>query len=485
MESRSSVFVYFGRSNENIPPRITHAEVPSHVEQIRDSAFKRHRNLVDILLREGLRSICARAFYCCGSLIRISIPSTVIEIGHNAFNSCEHLREVHLSEGLQTIGDFAFYRCHQLKEISIPASVTDIKTFAFSACVSLVVIDFQEGLRRIEKAAFCRCPSVSTISIPSSVELIQQQAFSGCTGLLGLEFLPRYGSVPVRILKWAFKDCESLVNVLIPVSFIAIYVPGFYDIFAGSTFRGNKEKSNIRLKLPTRYKKLPIHHACSSSSETSLRQLQDALLTSSREGQGTELLDSFEMTPFHCLATSANLRLDYLNALLEAYSADLITAKDQRGKTMVDYFLQQGPSNALPLFQLVLRRTLVDGINGWGLNNKWKSEVLQKVNSFRWEGGIRARREQLSAIQTTFASYVKVEMTSNLELALWKRKILQIERGERIKRQKMDRDALRTICGSNVVIGHVTKFLSNPSSTQMMTSVSFQMSNGITWMPGL
>ncbi|KAL3935618.1 MAG: hypothetical protein SGBAC_008900 [Bacillariaceae sp.] len=474
-EPRGAVFVYLGHFNEYIPFRVTHAEVAPSVKIVCYSAFRDHKNLLDILLREGLRNIHSRAFYGCTSLIRICIPSTVITIDAHAFNSCESLREVHISNGPTMIGGFAFYRCHQLKEISIPASVTIIDTFAFSACTSLVVVNFEEGLRRIGKAAFCHCRLVSTVSIPSSVKLIEQQAFSGCTGLLGLE-LPQ--DRKVKILKWAFKDCESLVNVSLPTSFVHPEIR-FDDIFAGSTFRHiNQSKLKLQPLLLARYDQLPIHRSCSSTSKTSLPQLQDAL----KRNGNTKLLDCFDMTPFHCLATSVNLHLDYLNALMEAYSDDIITFKDQSGNTMVDYLLHQGQSNALPLFQLVLRRTLVAGMNGWGME-KWKTELIQKVNSFRWEGGIRARQERFSDIQAIFASYVNLEMTSNLELALWKRKIISVNR-ERTKRQKVDRDTLRTICDSNVLIRNVTKFLFN-SSEQMITSASFQMSNGVTWMPWL
>ena len=399
-----------------------------------------------------------------------------------------------------------------MEEVCIPSSTTTIRTFAFSACSSLVSVKFQEEglLSLIGGAAFCRCSSLSSISIPSSVEIVEEQAFSGCSGLLNLE-LPESGDL--RLSKWAFKDCESLVNVNISSSIYNAFKCGDMssETFEGNTFLPLIQSEykrqglvpnvdertagsdpgivfEVLIRLRDRYEKLPIHKACSSSrqEETSLVQLQEALLESSSNEQGELLLDCCEMTPFHALATSANMRLDHLNALLKAYSADLITAKDQRGNTMIDYLLMQGPAKALPLFQLVLRRTLVDGIHNWGLST-WKSDMMEKVNAFRWEGGIRGRRERFSAIQTSFASHAKVEMTSLLELALWKRKIQSCtyyNRESSTKRQKMDRDALRTICGSDVVMVHVAKFLADPS-TQMFPLTSFQLSNGVAWMPGL
>ena len=65
--------------------------------------------MVEVVLREGLRSIGREAFHTCGSLEQIHLPSTLQSIGNNAFGGCINLRNVVLREGVVAdIGNAAF-----------------------------------------------------------------------------------------------------------------------------------------------------------------------------------------------------------------------------------------------------------------------------------------------------------------------------------------------------------------------------------------
>ena len=61
------------------------------------------------MLNEGLKKMGAHAFTGCTSLESIDLPSTVIKICVNAFYGCRNLLEVVLNEGLQEIDANAGY----------------------------------------------------------------------------------------------------------------------------------------------------------------------------------------------------------------------------------------------------------------------------------------------------------------------------------------------------------------------------------------
>ena len=66
-----------------------------------------------------------------------------------------------------------------------------------------------------------------------------------------------------------------------------------------------------------------------------------------------------------------------------------------------------------------------------------------------------------------FAQYEAVEATSILEMALWKQTMKSgWSNDENAKRQAMDREGCRVVCGAGVVIPKVVQFLDIPMSSR-------------------
>ena len=157
---------------------------------IGDNAFTENTALHTINLPESLLGIGSASFRMCQSLTAIHIPKSVFVIGVDAFSECLNLEEVTLCEGgnLGVICARAFYDCPKLKKISIHLNRTvptgdsvGIREQTFRACKSLTEVHLFEGVEDIDEEAFRDCISLLRINIPSTVNCIDEAAFGNCS----------------------------------------------------------------------------------------------------------------------------------------------------------------------------------------------------------------------------------------------------------------------------------------------------------------
>jgi hypothetical protein len=109
----------------------------------------------EIMLPDSITEIGEYAFWCCGRLARIRIPGRVERLPAGVFGKCKNLREVILEEGIRTIGlrpegtreampeTGAFYNCSSMERLILPESVTYLgaETFNSSGIRILSVCD--------------------------------------------------------------------------------------------------------------------------------------------------------------------------------------------------------------------------------------------------------------------------------------------------------------------------------------------------------
>eukprot|EP00980_Cylindrotheca_fusiformis_P020607 scaffold7674_cov76-Cylindrotheca_fusiformis.AAC.1 len=126
---------YTGQSEE-VPEKVQHVKIGSHVPRIPNEAFFQHKTL---------------------EAVTLSSSSSVREIGKRAFKGCKRLKKIDLNEGLGRIGEFAFKGCTWLTVVKLPSTVHSIDDFAFQFCTTLMKLGLQEGLERIGKFAFEGC----------------------------------------------------------------------------------------------------------------------------------------------------------------------------------------------------------------------------------------------------------------------------------------------------------------------------------------
>ena len=81
-----------------------------------------------------------------------------------------------------------------------------------------------------------------------------------------------------------------------------------------------------------------------------------------------KLKDTFDMTPFHIVATSSNLRADILECLLDCYPTDVLWKEDSQENTMMEYLLKNKSSKAIHLMRMVIYKFYdVEDICGWDI----------------------------------------------------------------------------------------------------------------------
>lgn len=129
-----------------------------------------------------VRAVGERTFEGCKDIISIVVPNGIKEIGNFAFNDCARLEEVSLPDTLTEISDFLFDDCISLTNITIPNSVTKIGVCAFYGCSGLQKVVLPDGVTSIGNRAFSRCKELQSVTIPESVLNIGDLAFEGNLG---------------------------------------------------------------------------------------------------------------------------------------------------------------------------------------------------------------------------------------------------------------------------------------------------------------
>ena len=93
--------------------------------------FLDDKELKDLVIPKGVKTICEMLFYGCTSLNSVSISKSVTSIGESAFENCSNLKSVIIGNGVKTIGKEAFESCTNLIDLTIGSGVNDIGEYAF------------------------------------------------------------------------------------------------------------------------------------------------------------------------------------------------------------------------------------------------------------------------------------------------------------------------------------------------------------------
>ncbi|KAL7559885.1 hypothetical protein ACA910_005382 [Epithemia clementina (nom. ined.)] len=254
--------------------------------EIRNKAVTRIKVVADAASGGGVTQIPDKAFYGCSCLTTVLIEN----------------------DKITTVGQFAFYECEKLVEIHLPNSVTAIGEYAFSGCSTLTTLQLPHSLTAIDEGTFSDCPSLTSVLLPDNMTSIGLYAFYGCRSLTNI-LLPK--SVK-SIGEEAFEGCEALLALC--------------DL-------------NLTLKewLRLRYFNLPLHRLCYLPGITDLEVLVFK--------KQIDIVDGSKMNPLHILALNPSAALDTSSTLDMIHSMlsnssnklQLISAKDQQGRTPVHY----------------------------------------------------------------------------------------------------------------------------------------------------
>lgn len=223
-------------ADKNVSGALT---VPSVITRINPEAFMGCKNLVSVVIEDGVTSIDRNAFEGCTALRQIRLPDTLTKLDYMAFSGCTALLQIRLPDTLTTLGDSAFRGCTALKSVEL-GGVTEVPYNAFYGCSSLSAVAFGAEVRAIRAGAFGYCVGLTEIDIPDTVTQLDP-AFANCTNLRSVNigdgidtinsntFVYCYnlrsvsiGSGVKEIKNNAFSDCQSLLSITIPTNVTAV-----------------------------------------------------------------------------------------------------------------------------------------------------------------------------------------------------------------------------------------------------------------------
>ena len=136
----------------------TDVVIPSGVKEINSFVFYENKDMVTLVVPEGVRTIGDCAFGYCPSLEKVSLPDSLEVLA--GFNSTKNLTAIELPARIKTIQEHAFFACEKLTKIVIPASV-----------------------EKIDDSAFASCSALKDVYVPASVKEMHDYTFLGNMGM--------------------------------------------------------------------------------------------------------------------------------------------------------------------------------------------------------------------------------------------------------------------------------------------------------------
>lgn len=114
--------------------------------------------------------------YCLSSKDSFSIPEGVEIIGEMAFRRKKNLKNVIIPSTVKTIAHDAFYDCDALDNVYIPASVTTIRGYSFAECDALKTVTFAGTPKHLSRHTFDDSDDLHRIIVPVKSEKVFQKA---------------------------------------------------------------------------------------------------------------------------------------------------------------------------------------------------------------------------------------------------------------------------------------------------------------------
>lgn len=161
----------------------------------------------------------------------ITIPTklggyTVTYIWNDAFKDCDAITSVNIDGNIKVISSEAFAECENLKSVTIKAPIEEIESDAFKNCLNLSEINILNKVDSITDGAFANTAYYNDIANWENDVLYIGANLIKAKSTISGSYTIKSGTT--LIAHYAFKDCSSLTEIVMPKSLEIIDACAFY-----------------------------------------------------------------------------------------------------------------------------------------------------------------------------------------------------------------------------------------------------------------
>ena len=472
----TEVFAYTGRPGGNDVPRdVARVRVDPSVTSIPARAFYERTKLAEVELCEGLVEIGVRSFvWCQHSITNIIIPNSLRRINDFAF--AESLRcPIRLHDGIESIGIFANF---------VPPLITVVPEHMLFKCKSTFSVEMPKDVTQIGRSAFNMCHCLRNVTFPPNA-VIGNNILSEATDLLLL-----FGSVAdmIRNLKNRFDELPihssvyfqsyhqgalhrliTTGNELDPtgnqqdcLGMTPLHILACSSVHNLEVYRLIVEKYPTNLITEDRWGAVPLLYAFWGAAPVDVIEF---------------LLDSYHLLyPDYVINWTMMVQVMGRSHTPKENIENILCAKQMHFPEQPldwEYLLTEFARSSSRFQNKVHFQEQMHFLFMCGMSVRvealafklWRNHIKSMIHTATFKMG-RDNSAILLDIRGKFSHFedelTKLkEVTTILELALWKMKISENSHQDLATHDSNVQTQDRVTCGADVVIGHVVPFLIN------------------------
>ena len=140
------------------------------------------KEIVDLVIPEGITELKNAAFCACKGLKSVSFPTSLTKIGSHAFLRCSGLENIILPDNITEVGEESFSGCKNVSTLQLSKGMSFINNGSFNG-LAITELTVPEGVNAINSFAFNDCEQLKEVTLPRTLENVFSLAFTGCTSL--------------------------------------------------------------------------------------------------------------------------------------------------------------------------------------------------------------------------------------------------------------------------------------------------------------
>ena len=140
------------------------------------------KEIVDLVIPEGITELKNAAFCACKGLKSVSFPTSLTKIGSHAFLRCSGLENIILPDNITEVGEESFSGCENVSTLQLSKGMSFINNGSFDG-LAITELTVPEGVNAINSFAFNDCEQLKEVTLPRTLENVFSLAFTGCTSL--------------------------------------------------------------------------------------------------------------------------------------------------------------------------------------------------------------------------------------------------------------------------------------------------------------